>query len=301
MHGIFLNVTKWTAHFWAGKYFANATLNDALKIPLKDWQSIGKDLTSAIQTVPSAFGGAIRDISVNLQSYKASEAQEWVMLYSMPLLQGRLDPPLLKHWSVLVRGTQLALQTGGLQAGDQEEIARCFALFVKDYERYYFIYHINSPIEAQQLSRLYYQHDYQRLPACRLVFHQLLHVASAVRDFGPLPVYWSFVMERYVGILGGLVRNHSSVNQNMAQSALLMEQRRHVTTKFSLSKSEKDTLRSKASTLLSSEGRVQSTLLTPSKQVILSDAQIKMLASAYKCIFHDEIEVHYDTFLFETI
>lgn len=136
--------------------------------------------------------------------------------------------------------------------------------------------------------RLYYKLDYNRLAACRLVFHQLAHVAQTIRDFGPLPVTWSFVMERYVGVLGRSVRSNLHIARNMANNAFLMTQQRHISMKFDLTEDNKR--RSNAS-MISIINDGTSALLPPATRVELSDAQMRMLLAAYKAIFYEEIKV----------
>lgn len=139
MHGLFLNVSKLMLQLWAGTLPTpqeGVPACAATKMATNAWQSMGQDLGGAARGIPSAFGGTVRDIAKYHLSLKASEMQEWVLLYSMPLLQGRLSDELLHHWSLLVRATQLSLQVDGITQVDLVEIRRCFADFVEGYERY---------------------------------------------------------------------------------------------------------------------------------------------------------------------
>lgn len=49
--------------------------------------------------------------------------------------------------------------------------------------------------------RLYYRYEHDRLPACPLTIHALLHIPHYIRRTGPLSGTWSFVMERFCGYL----------------------------------------------------------------------------------------------------
>lgn len=49
--------------------------------------------------------------------------------------------------------------------------------------------------------RLYYQYDIDKLSACPLTVHALLHVPGDIRKNGPPCMNWSFVMERWCGWL----------------------------------------------------------------------------------------------------
>lgn len=49
--------------------------------------------------------------------------------------------------------------------------------------------------------RIIYQNDINRVSACPVTVHSLLHVADGIEAAGPVWVYWAFVMERYCGFL----------------------------------------------------------------------------------------------------
>ena len=57
------------------------------------------------------------------------------------------------------------------------------------------------------LHRIYYQFDVNRLSACPLTIHALLHVADDIEMNGPPCYNWSFVMERYCGLLVPAVKS----------------------------------------------------------------------------------------------
>ena len=54
---------------------------------------------------------------------------------------------------------------------------------------------------------LYYQHDLQRLSACPLTIHALLHIADSILASGPVWASWAFAMERYCGALQPAIRS----------------------------------------------------------------------------------------------
>jgi hypothetical protein len=49
--------------------------------------------------------------------------------------------------------------------------------------------------------RIFYQNNPERISACPVTIHSLLHIADGIEAAGPVWVYWSFVMERYCGFL----------------------------------------------------------------------------------------------------
>jgi hypothetical protein len=71
----------------------------------------------------------------------------------------------------------------------------------------------------------YYAMQFDRLPACLPVFHQLAHVADFLNILGPMWVYSQWVMERMCGLMVRNARNHYTANRNMEINLLLQEQR----------------------------------------------------------------------------
>lgn len=39
---------------------------------------------------------------------------------------------------------------------------------------------------------IYYQHDPNRLSACPVTVHALLHIADSIEEMGPIWTYWAF-------------------------------------------------------------------------------------------------------------
>jgi hypothetical protein len=71
----------------------------------------------------------------------------------------------------------------------------------------------------------YYAMQFDRLPACLPVFHQLAHVADFLDILGPMWVYSQWVMERMCGLMVRNAQNHYTANRNMEINLLLQEQR----------------------------------------------------------------------------
>jgi hypothetical protein len=55
--------------------------------------------------------------------------------------------------------------------------------------------------------RYYYQYRLDCLPFCTLPVHALLHVPQDIRSTGPVSGCWSWVMERFCGVLGTVAQN----------------------------------------------------------------------------------------------
>ncbi|PKY61197.1 hypothetical protein RhiirA4_521455 [Rhizophagus irregularis] len=84
--------------------------------------------------------------------------------------------------------------------------------------------------------REYYQHNSQRLAACRISFHYLLHVANCIKYCGPSWTHWQFPMERICGILQPLIKSRLNPYSNLSNTLTLLQQF-YLLPFFSISKS----------------------------------------------------------------
>lgn len=51
------------------------------------------------------------------------------------------------------------------------------------------------------MTRLYYQHNVNRLSMCPLTLHAILHIPDDIMNNGPCCYNWTFIMERWCGAL----------------------------------------------------------------------------------------------------
>jgi hypothetical protein len=66
-------------------------------------------------------------------------------------------------------------------------------------------------------NRYYYQYDIKRIQVCTLPIHALLHVPHDIRATGPVSICWSWVIERFCGLLGTESRKKKQyMNANLA-------------------------------------------------------------------------------------
>ena len=72
--------------------------------------------------------------------------------------------------------------------------------------------------------REYYQNNDQRLAACKISFHYLLHVADSIKYCGPSWTHWQFPMERMCGILQPLIKSKIKPYSNLANVLTLLQQ-----------------------------------------------------------------------------
>jgi len=75
--------------------------------------------------------------------------------------------------------------------------------------------------------RIFYQYKPERLSACPLTIHALLHVADCIEAVGPVWASWAFAMERYCGSLTPAIRSrkwpNASINRRMLEQAQLYQ------------------------------------------------------------------------------
>ena len=64
-------------------------------------------------------------------------------------------------------------------------------------------------------TRYYYRYQIERLPACTLTIHGLLHITEGIRYCAPVWTTWSFFMERYCGALQRSIRTRSQPWSNL--------------------------------------------------------------------------------------
>ncbi|KIM89672.1 hypothetical protein PILCRDRAFT_84614 [Piloderma croceum F 1598] len=112
------------------------------------------------------------------------------------------------HFVRLVQLLNLCLQFK-LTDDDIEEIRVGFIKWVKDYED------------------IYYQHNPNRVSACPLTIHALLHIMDSIKANGPVWCYWAFPMEQYCGTLQPAIRSHqfpyASLDQHAVETAQLTQ------------------------------------------------------------------------------
>lgn len=73
--------------------------------------------------------------------------------------------------------------------------------------------------------RIYYQYNPDRLSACPLTIHALLHIADSILKAGPVWASWAYPMERYCGLLQPAIRSrrfpYASINRYVIDHARL--------------------------------------------------------------------------------
>ncbi|KAJ7433126.1 hypothetical protein B0H11DRAFT_2376974, partial [Mycena galericulata] len=60
---------------------------------------------------------------------------------------------------------------------------------------------------VEEYEKLYYQYSPDRLSACPVTIHALLHIADGIEAAGPVWAYWAFPMERFCGRLQPCIKS----------------------------------------------------------------------------------------------
>ncbi|KAJ8090928.1 hypothetical protein PM082_024852 [Marasmius tenuissimus] len=113
----------------------------------------------------------------------------WLQHLGPVLLENHFPRPVYyKHFIKFVKLVRLCLEFK-LEPAQVEEIRNGFKAWVEEYEK------------------LYYQHDPDRVRACPLTLHALLHIVDGLEWVGPVWTYWAFPMERYCGRLQPAIKS----------------------------------------------------------------------------------------------
>ena len=92
MHLYFENIAPHMFRHWTGKYYSkNDTRNlNENKIASRVCVEIGEIMEQNKKNMPSDIGRSSRNINKHSSGFKAVEWGNWITLFSLPLLRGRL-------------------------------------------------------------------------------------------------------------------------------------------------------------------------------------------------------------------
>ena len=161
------------------------------QLPKSFWVNISKVQKASRSSIPAALGQAPRPIDTRYRGYKAMEWREFlcrdgVTLLCQAAIQNPEFTPYLEHFGLL-RKICLTATSWSILPGDLQVLRVECITFVRDWEKYY------------------YDNDPARLLNCKINVHSLLHLADHIEDLGPATAWWAIPMERYIGVLKGMV------------------------------------------------------------------------------------------------
>jgi hypothetical protein len=83
-------------------------------------------------------------------------------------------------------------------------------------------------------SSLYYQHKPERLPACPLTIHALLHIPDQIRWMGPCWTTWAFPIERQCGYFQRSIQSRRNPYVSMDRHLIDLSQLRQIKILYNL-------------------------------------------------------------------
>ncbi|KAJ7784947.1 hypothetical protein DFH07DRAFT_864335 [Mycena maculata] len=139
------------------------------------WDAIGVATASGGSTIPTAFGARPPDISKDRTACTADTWSFWLLYLGSILLRNKFARCV--YYDHFIKFADItAIRTG-------------FAKWAEEYEK------------------LYYQYSPDRLSACPVTIHALLHIADGIESAGPVWAYWAFPMERFCGRLQPCIKS----------------------------------------------------------------------------------------------
>jgi hypothetical protein len=91
-----------------------------------------------------------------------------------------------------------------------------------------------SKADSIHASSLYYQHNPERLPACPLTIHALLHIPDQIRWMGPCWTTWAFPIERQCGYFQRTIQSRRNPYVSMDQQLTDLSQLRQIKVLYNL-------------------------------------------------------------------
>ncbi|KAJ8665848.1 hypothetical protein QAD02_007510 [Eretmocerus hayati] len=185
MHCVFINLTKKLLTLWFGSRFSDES--SSMRTFLGDFNAFLKKLRPTDQTarLPRSLD--------DFMYWKASEWKNFLLVYSLPLLEKFMPKVYFDHHILLVHGISLLSMSSVTQ--DMMKKARaCLSEYVKRFGIIYGKEHMISNI------------------------HLLLHLADVVEQFGPLWVTSCFPFEALNGVLKGNVHGSQKPELQIAST-----------------------------------------------------------------------------------
>lgn len=136
--------------------------------------------------VPTDCGRIPRKLETNFSGFTAAQFKNWVTLYSIPCLYGKVEERHLECWRSFVIACRL-LCKHTLEMNDIQLADALLQNFCKKVELLYG----RSAVTPNM--------------------HMHGHLKEVIEDFGPLHAFWLFSYERFNGILGKYPNNNKSI------------------------------------------------------------------------------------------
>lgn len=191
MHGVLLGVQKLLLRLWFMKEFSSYQFNISFKLKIVDNRLLQIRPTLDISRLP-------RTIENDLKYWKASEFQNFLLFYGLPVLYGLLDDERFLHFSLLVHAVHILLKSSITRA-DLEKADRMLLFFCEKFQILY------------------------DLSFMTLNVHQLLHLADNVKMLGPLYTHSCFPFEDKNGLLLKMIRGTQNIDQQIVTGVSFLQ------------------------------------------------------------------------------
>ncbi|KZV76002.1 hypothetical protein PENSPDRAFT_570438 [Peniophora sp. CONT] len=209
MHLIWENLVKNLVLHWTNAFKGLGQGAGSYHIEKSVWDAIGAGAAASGSTIPGSFGARPPNFAAEKMSSTADTWSFWT-LYLAPIQLERTfaDKKYYDHFVELVRLLHMCLQFE-ITRTEVEGIRQGFIAWVEKYEE------------------LYYQYNPDRVSACPLTIHALLHIADMILVAGPVWAYWAYAMERYCGIIRPDIRSkkhpYASLDRGVLETAQLTQ------------------------------------------------------------------------------
>ena len=201
MHLIFENLIKNLILLWTGKFKDINEGSGSYELAPHVWEAIGAATAASGSTIPSVYGARPQNVAEDKSACTADSWSFWALYLGPALLKNRfLNNTYYEHFIRLVKLINLCLQFE-ISKDEIEKIRVGFIEWVSTYERHAFSFRLRLCLVLTIMTRLYFQYSTDRLAACPVTIHSLLHIADGIEANGPVWAYWAFPMERFCGLL----------------------------------------------------------------------------------------------------
>jgi hypothetical protein len=180
--------------------------DDSWNVPPAEWKRIGEDQQASSCSLPYSFGRAPRNFAAHCHEFSGEEWKQQATLFLPIYLQDVLPREHYEQFCALTQAMNDATENI-ITDPEIDAVEDALCKFLGYYER------------------TFYNMEWAQLPACLPVFHQLAHVADALRWIGPMPIYAQWGMERMCGILTSSAKSRVDANRNMELTLQKIEQK----------------------------------------------------------------------------
>lgn len=227
MHLIWENVVKNLILHWTGEFKGLDSGNESYQLSSAIWEAVGEKTVAAGSTIPSAYGPRIPNVATEKSLLSAEMWSFWSLYLGPVLLRNRFHrPKYYRHFILLVRLLNICLKFE-ITDSEIDQIQEGFISWVTEYEKCARFTSLLWPTLLTAFISIYYQHNPNRLSACPLTIHALLHITDSIRVMGPVWCYWAYPMERYCGRLQLAIQSrrfpYKSLDRYVVESAQLVQ------------------------------------------------------------------------------